>query len=354
MRFSESRVEAAYRNVERACYAGLDSVTLRTEVVRRLAPVIPHTAYSFATTDPDTGLVTHGVGEGIPERLIELYMTVLYVEEEAIGYLDRARNGQSVGLCTSARFSDALRDAGFGHELNAVLHCPDGLWGDLCLLRESGAFSEREIGFMQRVVPHVVRGMKAAYTLDRALGPVAGDSPSDHTRGPGVIVLDARERLVVRNAAAAAQVDDLADVGLPTGAVPFVLHTAARAIRVRQQHVTIRARGRSGVWYSLTASLSEPDAAGDSFTIITIEPVGPREIAPLLARVFGLSPREREIVALTARGESTKAMAARLGLSPYTVQEHLGRACEKVGVRGRRALVARLFYDAYAPEAARA
>jgi hypothetical protein len=41
--------------------------------------------------------------------------------------------------------------------------------------------------------------------------------------------------------------------------------------------------------------------------------------------------------------------ASRLGVSPYTVKEHLDRACEKIGTRGRKALVARLFVDAYLP-----
>jgi hypothetical protein len=31
------------------------------------------------------------------------------------------------------------------------------------------------------------------------------------------------------------------------------------------------------------------------------------------------------------------------------VDEHLERACRKVGVRGRKALVAKLFVDGYAP-----
>ena len=39
------------------------------------------------------------------------------------------------------------------------------------------------------------------------------------------------------------------------------------------------------------------------------------------------------------------SLAATLGISPYTVAEHLDRACAKVGVRGRKALVAKLFLD---------
>lgn len=72
------------------------------------------------------------------------------------------------------------------------------------------------------------------------------------------------------------------------------------------------------------------------------------EVAPILARLYGLSPREREVLALVAHSESTRAIAARLRLSSYTVQDHLDHAFDKVGVRGRRALLAKLFFDGYA------
>jgi DNA-binding CsgD family transcriptional regulator len=80
-----------------------------------------------------------------------------------------------------------------------------------------------------------------------------------------------------------------------------------------------------------------------------VRPAVPREVASILTQLYDLSPREREIIAAVARGESTKAIAAHLTVSPHTVAEHIGRACEKIGVRGRKALIAKLFFDTYAP-----
>lgn len=114
----------------------------------------------------------------------------------------------------------------------------------------------------------------------------------------------------------------------------------------------LRVHGRSGRWYTVRASLAEPDASGRSDTIVLIEVAHRAALAVLLTRLYGLTPRERELVALAAKGLSTKQMARQLGISPYTIQEHLGKACEKVGVRTRKALLAKLFFDGYAPRLA--
>lgn len=171
--------------------------------------------------------------------------------------------------------------------------------------------------------------------------------------------MDACGRLVQRTPAAAAQLADLADVSrdagdLLDGDLPSAVRSVLarpRAGRTRDEDVApreLRARGRSGRWYTIRAMLTEPDASGCSNTIVLIAPLERRELAPLLAKLYGLSPREREVLTLVARGYSTKEIAARLRISSYTVQEHLGHASDKVGVRGRRALLARLFFDGYA------
>jgi DNA-binding NarL/FixJ family response regulator len=52
-----------------------------------------------------------------------------------------------------------------------------------------------------------------------------------------------------------------------------------------------------------------------------------------------LTSREREVVALVARGLSNDDIAARLHLSPATVKTHVNRAMVKVGARDRAQLV---------------
>ncbi len=58
--------------------------------------------------------------------------------------------------------------------------------------------------------------------------------------------------------------------------------------------------------------------------------------------VLRLSPREREIAVLVAQGLPTKAIAAALAISRWTVCTHLRRIYARVGVGSRAAMVARL------------
>jgi DNA-binding CsgD family transcriptional regulator len=66
-----------------------------------------------------------------------------------------------------------------------------------------------------------------------------------------------------------------------------------------------------------------------------------------VAEAYGLTGRERDITLLCLRGLSTAEMSRALHLSPYTLQDHLKGIFAKVGVRARRALVARIFLDCY-------
>jgi DNA-binding CsgD family transcriptional regulator len=55
-----------------------------------------------------------------------------------------------------------------------------------------------------------------------------------------------------------------------------------------------------------------------------------------------LSPREREIARMVAKGLTNKTIAHVLDISPWTVSTHLRRIFIKLSVRSRAAMVARL------------
>jgi DNA-binding CsgD family transcriptional regulator len=337
----------AFREIRRVCCAGLDSTTLRQEVGRRAGAVVPVEAYALMSTDPETGLFTHGLLERMPEAFVQRFIREFYVDE-AIAFLDVARSGGGLSTWSSGAYLEALRAHGLEHRAHVSLAVGDRLWGTWCLFREpsSPPFGDRETRFLRAVAPHVARGMQAAAALDAA----AQDEPAGSA--PGVLVLDPRGRAVLRSGPVAAHLEDLADVGV-SAPYPYAVSSVLARLQWSSADgadpgvaptAELRAQGRSGRSYLLRASLAEPDEGGESSTVVVVEPATDGSPSALAVR-HGLTPREREVLLLAARGESSKQIASQLRLSAYTVQEHLGNACTKVGVRGRKALLAKLFFE---------
>ena len=65
--------------------------------------------------------------------------------------------------------------------------------------------------------------------------------------------------------------------------------------------------------------------------------------ARMIADAHELTERERAVTRLVAHGLATGAIAERLHISPWTVQDHLKSIFEKLGVSTRGELVARVF-----------
>ena len=74
----------------------------------------------------------------------------------------------------------------------------------------------------------------------------------------------------------------------------------------------------------------------------------PRRAEP--AVVERLSPQELQVALVIAGGATNREAAARLLLSPKTIEAHLGRAYRKLGVRSRVELAGLLLREGVAGE----
>lgn len=127
-------------------------------------------------------------------------------------------------------------------------------------------------------------------------------------------------------------------------------------------------------WADLARLLAAPAAAADGWADVTRWlsgavgrfaanglPALSRRSQALLAEAdpnpwsgVGISTREAEVLRLVAQGLSNKEIAARLFLSPRTVEKHVESLLRKSGARSRTGLVARLLPPAAPPPGPRA
>jgi len=255
----------------------------------------------------------------------------------------------------SRRFNEFFNPTyGFDDELRAGCRADGVTWGLFALFREgpNSAFTVAEHEFVSSVASAFAVGYRTAL-LTNAADPTILVGVD----GPGVVVVVVAGEVVQANLAAAGHIDDLGGGAIVDDRLPFAVRAlvgAARRFALGETALTPRSRlrTRSGRWVVVHASPLVSRNGSGTDVVVTIEEARPPEIVPLVVAAFGLTAREQDVVALVLRGVDTAEIARTLHLSAYTVQDHLKSIFDKVGVRSRRELTARVFLDQYAPRLA--
>jgi DNA-binding CsgD family transcriptional regulator len=327
---------------------------------RILTRAVAFDGVCVVTMDPATSLPTSEVVlDGLPPETA-FRMAEIEVRDRDFNTFDAlVRSGRPAATLSEATGGDLERSVrhselrapnGFGDELRAVLVSDGAIWGGLTLLRgaDRGAFAPDETKLLGQLSRHLAEGLRRSVLLT-----ALSREPRDHGHPAGLALLAADNSITTMDAAAEAWLAQLrADRSdAPVPAVVAAVATRARAIANGREAPSGLARARvataSGAWLVVRGStLGEGDVTQ---TAVTIEPAAPHELAPLIADACGLTDRERAVTQLVAQGLATDAIARRLYISPWTVQDHLKSTFEKVGVSTRGELVARVFFDHYVP-----
>lgn len=215
------------------------------------------------------------------------------------------------GLSDKPFFTENLRDMGARDSLGIVAYDPGGR--GVCLA--SWLPEERKLpASFRRAWWHIVAHLRAALRL-RLYGaePPAVEAVLDASG----TVHDARGVAEGRNARAA-------------------LRHAAQAIDRARTRRDSDPKGAVEMWRALVAGrwslVDEFETSGRHYLIA-------RPNAPRTVPAKELSERERQVVALAARGRSNKLIAYELGIAPGTVATLLVRASRKLGVSSRARLI---------------
>jgi DNA-binding CsgD family transcriptional regulator len=167
---------------------------------------------------------------------------------------------------------------------------------------------------------------------------------------PGVIVLDEAGSIVSMTGTArewlgllpTRDASDVVPLVLGTLAVQTLARQKAPDYQMLRRPSRLRVRGPTGQWLVLDGAPIEEPGSTTNRVAVVIQAAPPGEVLSIVAKRFGLTPREQAVVGLVLQGLSTSQIAAALGISPLTVQDHLKSIFEKTGVSSRRALAFQL------------
>lgn len=341
--------------------AGLDWPTFGAAAIETLRAALPFSAACLATLDPATELVTATVKWGDVDDEHDLEWSYYeYEVDDVYDFRAVSRRPGAVATLGAETGGDPTRSRRFAEmfaplwdysdELRAGLAADGATWGGLALFHQGGrTFTLAEQEFMSSVAPGFARGLRSGLVVGAVDLAAAGDAGC-----PAVLVVGADDEVVQANEGAEARIADLGGGPLGDAPLPQVVCAIVGAARRRACDPAAavpraRLRSRTGRWLVAHASpLRRRDGSGTD-VVVTLEDARPPEVIPLIVASYGLTGRERDVVALVLAGVDTADVAARLHLSAYTVQDHLKKIFTKVGVRSRRELIARVYSDQYVP-----
>lgn len=350
-------VDRGIERIEDVTARGSDLVTLWCDVAEIITSLVPNMKGPCCfTLDPASLLMTSHFNPALEYALPEDMLRSEYLSEDVHDMASVARSPTGISTLHEAAGGDPSQSPRWqanmtmdgDQELLLALRARSGAaWGCLGLYRAPGQdhFDAGEKRFLQAIAPAVAEGIQRALLIGEASDP-------DRPEAPGLLVLT--ETLEVESATPGTE-RWLADLpGGRGGSLPHaVASVAGQALRSaaggkRAGEVALaRVLGESGTWVVLHGATLVGPAANR--VAVIVEPAHPARIMPLLMAAYGLTEREQAVTRLVLQGESTSAIAERLVVSPHTVQEHLKNIFEKTGVRARRDLVGKVFFNHYEP-----
>lgn len=348
-------------DIEVLARGGLDVGSFLAEVDVSINRAVPHVGACYATMDPATELLTStfkfGDLHGRDERDDE-WGEIEYGSTEPTAFQVLARRQRPAAASRESCSGDVLTSRrmreymlpyfDYTDELRTVARTESHTWGAIALFRgaDDRPFDAEEVDFMASLSHVLAAGFRAS-VLAEAHAVDTGDAVGAF--GPAVIIVGVDNRVSQISLGAEHRLEQMVSGTTQTGALSTIWALASRA----RAHATgsadlpprIRVRAADGTWLVLHGAQLAGRAGATGDVVITIEEARPLEVVPLVVAAFDLTARERDVTRLVLQGVDTKTIAAALNLSAYTVQDHLKAVFDKAGVRSRRELLSRVYFD---------
>lgn len=308
------------------------------EVLRAL---VPFDAYCVNVCDARSGVIQSSIGDGLePEHARALF--ALEAQGDDLHSLRELFYGPlriaSLALATGGnpsrcrRMREIFEPLGFADELRAALVTRGACYGYLHLFRrrENAAFSRADLATVELQLEPVAKALR-----ELARAPLRASASAD--TNTELMLLDGRGRVVAGSERAAARLGLPDAIAGSPGLAHAVQDLASRARRGERARVALRGVNDTGV--ELTAMPLGVNTA------IVIEAPRAHHVTALNFEAFALTPREREVAMLILDGRSNHNIALELGVSLYTVKDHVKALFVKTASGSRTELAARLRGD---------
>ncbi|QGG49579.1 helix-turn-helix transcriptional regulator [Lysinibacillus pakistanensis] len=325
-----------------------NSFEYRQLMIEALRTQINFDAYCCTLTDAHTlfsvGAVTEHSIEAIHQEIMELE----YAVEDMNKYEFLVRSGQHIGRLSdstsqSFRYREVLEPNGFSDELRAALIYQEQCYGFLTLFKRAESeppfFQDEDLALIEIVMPIMGERLKEFhhYIIEERLPTVEGEQ--------GIVIIDKELRVLSSNTKAYELLSILRKYeSLTEWQVPKPIQAICASLLADSYNtntsliVPIKDTGYIAIRASLMlTSLQEQQIA------LLINEASSREMLNFLIMAYNLTPREKEVVFEIIKGIPTKEIAFNLGISHYTVQDHLKVIFQKVKVSNRNELVWKIF-----------
>ena len=344
--------------VRAACRDATDSRVLRGRVLEVLRGDVGFDAHAWLLTDPETAVGSSPLADvpcvdELPELIRLKYLSGTHRWTTLTPGHAVSLAGVPVGDDAGGAWRRFLAGHGVSDVASVVFRDRGSWWGFLDLWRSEGRFSEADLGVLGEVLRPVTDALRRCQRSAFATpgvpdAPVAPGAPgADEPREPAVLLLSPTLEVRRQTAAADAYLRALLPTEEDRRPVPATAYNVAAQLLAVEAGVdahpplTRVALGAGRWWTFRAARLEGGGAASAGDLAVTIERTAPRDRLELYCRVHELTERETAVLRCLASGEDTRAVATRLHLSEFTVQDHLKSVFDKTGVRSRRALLAR-------------
>lgn len=325
------------------CTSMGDARSLRLSLLDEFRRRVPFDAFAWLLTDPVTEVGTSPIADVpcLPElpRLIGLkYATTVNRWTDRSSTVARLHDATRGRLEESLVWREMLADHGVTDVVSIVFRDKSGCWAFLDLWRVGGVFSSAEAETLARWTGEVTGALRRCVAVT-----FAEPAPERRPERSGGVVLLLGEDLQVQ--AQTSEVEaflrtlvppDDERPPVPAAAYNVGAQLLAAELGVDDHPPVARVHLRDGEWVTLRAARIADGIA------VTIESTSAADRLDLIGRSANLTARETELLGHVAAGADTAAIAERMFVSTYTVQDHLKSIFTKTGAGSRRELLARV------------